>query len=73
MVRDLDRIDRIVDLLREAWHANPDWRLGQLVSNSLGAGVQDVFFPEDFRFERGLRAILSGDHFGPDPSTGEPR
>ena len=31
--RDPARIDRIVDLLREAWKKHPDWRLCQLVCN----------------------------------------
>lgn len=29
--RDPNRIDRVVELLREAWHLQPDFRLTQLV------------------------------------------
>jgi len=32
-MRDPARIDRIVELLRQHWHASPDQRLGQLIAN----------------------------------------
>lgn len=32
-MRDPARIDRVIELLRAAWHASPDLRLGQLISN----------------------------------------
>lgn len=32
-MRDLKRIDKIVNLLRAYWHAHPDLRLGQIVCN----------------------------------------
>lgn len=32
-MRDPKRIDRIIDLLEEIWHENPDQRLGQLIAN----------------------------------------
>jgi uncharacterized protein YihD (DUF1040 family) len=32
-MRDVKRIDVMIELLRIAWHNNPDMRLGQLVSN----------------------------------------
>lgn len=53
-MRDPERIDRIIDLLREHWHNYPQYRLGQLVSNLLGPGPQDVFFPEDDVWEEKL-------------------
>ena len=46
-MRDKKRIKPILELLEEAWNLVPDWRLGQLVSNLLGGGPQDVFHPED--------------------------
>lgn len=33
-MRDPDRIDEIVELLRLAWHRTPDQRLGQLILNA---------------------------------------
>jgi len=32
-MRDINRIDRIVELLRKLWYENPDQRLGQLLEN----------------------------------------
>jgi len=50
-MRDIKRIPEIVKLIEEAWKIVPDWRLGQLISNMLGAGPQDVFHPEDEDWE----------------------
>jgi len=54
-MRDPNRIDRIIELLRQAWHRNPDWRLNQLIINAadvpsryykpVGGGLRAV--PED--------------------------
>lgn len=51
-MRNVERIDPIIDELRNIWKANPDWRFGQLVSNVFGEimhknNVRDMFFPED--------------------------
>lgn len=46
-MRDPKRIPVVLEALRKAWEKHPDWRLGQVVSNALGPGPQDVFFPED--------------------------
>lgn len=54
-MRNPKRIDKIIELLREAWHKEPDQRLGQFVSNLLGTGPQDVFFPEDEEWEKLLK------------------
>lgn len=32
-MRDPKRIDKMINLLRDVWHANPDMRLGQLMLN----------------------------------------
>jgi len=53
-MRDPKRIPGIVAKLQVAWEKVPDWRLGQLLSNLLGAGQQDVFFPEDQEWEKRL-------------------
>lgn len=58
MPRDPERIDRIVDKLREVWHTVPDWRLGQLVSNLIGPGRQDVFYREDDEWEASLDHVV---------------
>lgn len=55
-MRDPDRIDRIVEKLRLHWHQVPDQRLGQMVSNLLGTGPQDLFYPEDDAWEATLDA-----------------
>jgi len=57
-MRDQKRIDRIILLLDEAWKLVPDWRLGQLISNLLGAGRQDVFHPEDDVWEKLLEKFI---------------
>lgn len=51
MPRDPKRIEKIIPLLEEAWKKNPDWRLGQLISNLLGPGRHDVFYVEDEEWE----------------------
>jgi hypothetical protein len=50
-MRDPKRIPRIVAKLEKAWELVPDWRLGQLISNLLGPGPQDVFHPGDEKWE----------------------
>jgi hypothetical protein len=44
-MRDSARIDPIPWKLSEVWKAHPDWRLGQLISNS--AELADTFRDED--------------------------
>ena len=57
-MRDIKRIKIITILLEEAWKLEPDWRLGQLISNLLGTGRQDVFFPEDEEWEKLLKEFI---------------
>jgi len=57
-MRDPKRIEPILELLKEAWNLVPDWRLGQLVSNLLGNGPQDVFHPEDEDWEKLLKEFI---------------
>lgn len=58
-MRDPERIDRIVEKLRAAWHAEPDWRLCQLVINTVDARpAWKLFYVEDHRFEAALDAML---------------
>ena len=46
-MRDPDRIEPVLTALRDAWYANSDWRLCQLISNLHGTGPQDIFYTED--------------------------
>ncbi len=53
-MRDITRIIRIATKLAHLWNKYPDWRLGQLISNLKGPGVQDVFFWEDDKWEEAI-------------------
>lgn len=60
-MRDPQRIDRILGMLREAWYANPDQRLGQLVFNIVNeepGRIHDIFYVEDDDLEATLREQL---------------
>ena len=57
-MRNPKRIPKIIKLLEEAWNLVPDWRLGQVVSNLLGAGQHDVFHPEDDEWEKLLKQFI---------------
>lgn len=69
-MRDPERIDRIVDLLRERWHQEPDMRLGQLLEVSLRRTVGQepgsshgishcIFHIEDTETEAALREDIA--------------
>jgi hypothetical protein len=51
-MRDPERISRICKKLEQAWKMCPDERMGQFVSNLLGAGRHDVFYQEDIVWEQ---------------------
>jgi hypothetical protein len=51
-MRDPNRIDRIIEYLRQAWHRNPDWRLNQLIINA--ADVPSACYEPN---ENGLRLV----------------
>lgn len=55
-MRNPQRIDRIVELLRRRWKQTPDWRLGQLIVNVTGRS--DPFYIEDDTIEELLRPEL---------------
>ena len=47
-MRDPNRIDTVIEAVKEEWRQVPDWRLGQLIVNiSRAAGKMDPFFLED--------------------------
>ena len=57
-MRDQNRIDVVVEAIREEWKKVPDWRLGQLIVNiSRAAGQMDPFFLEDDR----LMKVIKGE------------
>jgi uncharacterized protein YihD (DUF1040 family) len=57
-MRDPIRIDRIIEKLRRAWHANPDLRLGQLIENvTLWRG--NIFNIEDDKLEAQLDEFIA--------------
>jgi uncharacterized protein YihD (DUF1040 family) len=68
-MRDPDRIDRIIEVLRQAWHRHPDWRLNQLVINASDTpydcdkphecGLGLVYYIEDDTMEKRLRGIAN--------------
>ena len=55
-MRDIRRIDRILEVLGDYWKLVPDWRLGQLISNVFGNN--DIFYLEDENF---IASIVSED------------
>ena len=61
-MRDIERIDRILTLLRILWMRYPDWRLSQLIINSIKMRqdiiAPGVFYYEDDALEDGIKKIL---------------
>lgn len=53
--------ERILKLLAEAWDLVPGWRLGQLLSNLLGNGPQDVFHPSNTAWEMMLDDFIAAE------------
>jgi len=58
--RDPKRIERVVELLREAWRLFPDQRLTQLVINVADQkhDCAPVFYLEDTEIEKKLEAMI---------------
>ncbi|MGE3142370.1 MAG: DUF1040 family protein [Hyphomonadaceae bacterium] len=59
-MRDPDRIERILELLRLYWSRNPDLRLGQLITAVTRDAFPDAdkFYLEDDTLERALEHAL---------------
>jgi uncharacterized protein YihD (DUF1040 family) len=59
-MRDPERIDRMIQLLRDTWSQVPDWRLTQLVINASDTqhDCGPVFYLEDDELERRLQRLL---------------
>ena len=66
-MRDPERIDRVLAALREAWLAEPDWRLGQLLVNVLRDGqgrvVEEAWNVEDDRWVELLTVMFEPPDF----------
>ena len=60
--RDPARIDKIVELLRQAWHLMPDCRLTQLVMivSEKPQGLGALWHVDDDTMERRLRGFIAG-------------
>ena len=69
--RDPQRIEPLLDALRDAWRASPDQRLGQLIYNAARTFLHEntevrvppcppLFYIEDEPMLEGLRRIQSG-------------
>jgi len=52
-MRDPNRIEKILNLIREVWYTNPDLRLTQLIMNALSMN-QDPYYVEDETLEKAL-------------------
>ncbi|WP_407290773.1 hypothetical protein [Stutzerimonas zhaodongensis] len=60
-MRDPERIDEMLELIREVWQDNPDLRLGQLIMNAAHMReptAENIFYIEDASLEKGLRRYL---------------
>lgn len=53
-MRDPQRIDRIIELIRGIWKTYPDLRLTQLIMNTLNM-TKDPYYVEDDILEKKLR------------------
>ena len=53
-MRDPERIDRLLNQIREVWQKVPDWRLGQLLVNAVEPKepCPEIFSVEDSRLEK---------------------
>ena len=59
-MRDINRIEPMLELVRQLWIAYPDWRLGLLVHNAAaitGWGNNDVFYIEDDQLADGIKYL----------------
>ena len=62
-MRDINRIEPMLELVRELWIACPDLRLGQLIQNAAvmsGWKTNDVFYIEDDQLHDGIKALKEG-------------
>lgn len=53
--KDLKRVDRITDMIKKIWKANPSLRLCQLIGNCFPP--EDLYYKEDHELEKQLKRI----------------
>ncbi len=58
-MRNPERIDRLLKLIKKIWEKNPDLRLFQLIGNCFGAG--DHYYQEDDDLEQALKNVYCED------------
>lgn len=61
-MRDIDRIEPLLGLIKLLWIAYPDMRLGQLIYNAAaitGWGNKDIFYLEDDQLYRGIKELMN--------------
>ena len=61
-MREHERIERILSLIRAQWNQHPDLRLFQLLMNAVGNEQGDPYHIEDDRLEESLRDALRRRH-----------
>lgn len=59
-MRDINRIDKICDKLKEAWKIVPDQRLGQFILNYITSEAL-LFYYEDDKTEQALDRMLNNE------------
>ena len=59
-MRDINRIDKICDKLKEAWKIVPDQRLGQFILNYITSEAL-LFYYEDDKTEQTLDRMLNNE------------
>jgi len=57
-MRDPNRINRVLDVIRRIWTKNPDLRFTQMILN-VGGDNEDIFFLEDDELAERLVALYS--------------
>lgn len=60
-MRDPERIDAMLDLIREVWQDNPVLRLGQLIMKAARMReptTENIFYIEDGSLAKGLRRYI---------------
>ena len=70
-MRDINRIEPMLELVRKLWIAYPDLRLGQLIycaaikycaAGIAGWGSKDIFHIEDDQLAHGIKLLKEGAH-----------
>ena len=73
-MRDPDRIDSVIDVLRDVWNCNPDIRLGQLIvcAAEPKEPCPEVFYMEDADLVERLRLLNNKDANAEQVGAGNP-